>query len=283
MQLGDTPSATEQIWQQLAPLYWMYEVENLKPAAQALAVASPAGAAPALAASLRPVIVFQYVGAGRVLFHAIDSSWRWRLGSGEEYFSRYWVQTVRFLARGKLAGGRGAQLTADRREYRRGDTVQLRARFLDPRLAPAGEVVTVLIDSPGQVRRRVDLRRNPAMAGVFEGSLVDLAANEYQAVMAQPQLPGEPPATRFKVVAPPGELARLEMDAATLAAAAEATGGKFYTIENADQLPADLPAGRRVPLDNLPPAPLWNRWWLLAAFVACITSEWILRRRRGML
>jgi hypothetical protein len=96
-------------------------------------------------------------------------------------------------------------------------------------------------------------------------------------------LPGEPPATRFKVVAPPGELARLEMDAATLAAAAEATGGKFYTIENADQLPADLPAGRRVPLDNLPPAPLWNRWWLLAAFVACITSEWILRRRRGML
>jgi hypothetical protein len=96
-------------------------------------------------------------------------------------------------------------------------------------------------------------------------------------------LPGSAPATQFSVVAPPGELARLEMDADSLASAAETTRGKFYTIADADRLLAELPVGRRVPLENLPPIPLWNRWWLLAAFLICITCEWILRKRKGML
>jgi hypothetical protein len=73
------------------------------------------------------------------------------------------------------------------------------------------------------------------------------------------------------------------MDRRTLAAAAEATGGRFYTIADADRLLSELPAGRRVPIENLPPIPLWNRWWLLALFLACLTSEWILRKRKGML
>jgi von Willebrand factor type A domain len=283
MQLGDTPPDTEQIWQQLAPLYWLYEVEKPKPAAQVLAIESSARASSAPSPALRPIILFQYVGPGRVLFHAVDSTWRWRLGAGEAYFARYWVQTIRFLARGKLASGRGAQLVADRREYRQGDAVRLRARFLDPQLAPANEAVTVLIDSPGQARRRIALQRNLAAAGIFEGLLVDLAEGEYEAIMVQPQLTGNPPATRFAVVAAPGELSRLEMDAAALAAAAETTGGKFYRLVNADRLPAELPAGRRTPLESLPPVPLWNRWWLLAMFLACITSEWILRKRKGML
>jgi hypothetical protein len=283
LQLADTPEATEQIWQQLAPLFWLYEVGKLKPAGQTLAVTGSERAGASPIPPRLPIIAFQYVGPGRVLFHAIDSTWRWRLGVGDAYFSRYWVQMVRFLARGELSSGRGAQLTADRREYRRGDEVQLRARFLDPKLAPANDLVTLWIDSPGQARRRISLHRSPAATGVFEGTVVDLNEGQYEVVMSQPQMPGDPPTTRFVVVALPGELARLEMDAAALAAAAETTRGMFYTIENADQVPADLPAGRRVPLENLPPVSLWNQWWMLAAFLTCITSEWILRRRKGML
>ncbi len=101
--------------------------------------------------------------------------------------------------------------------------------------------------------------------------------------MVEPQLTSNPAAARFSVVPPPGEFARTEMDAAALAAAAETTHGKFYTIADADRLLTDLPAGRRVPIRNLPPIPIWNRWWLLSAFLSCITAEWILRKRKGML
>ncbi len=127
------------------------------------------------------------------------------------------------------------------------------------------------------------LHRNAAAEGVFEASLPDLADGQYEVLLAEPQLPGTPPATRFTVVAPPGEFARPEMDSAALSAAAETTRGKFFSIADADRLLAELPAGRRVPIENLPPIPIWNRWWLLTAFLSCLTLEWILRKRKGMM
>ena len=266
-QLGDSPSETEQIWSKLAPLYWFYPIGELKAGAQVFADGLG-----------KPVICFQYFGAGRVLFHAIDSTWRWRAGGGEPFFARYWVQTIRFLAHGKLGKGRGVELTTDRREYRRGEVAQLRARFLDTQLAPAGEEVVVLVNVAGQAQATNHAPSQSGIAGVYEGSLADLTDGQYEVLMVEPQLPGNPAAVRFSVVAPPGEFARPEMDAAALAAAAETTHGKFYTIADADRLLTDLPAGRRVPIRNLPPIPIWNRWWLLSAFLGCITAEWILRK-----
>jgi hypothetical protein len=283
-QLGDTPDESEQIWRKLAPQYWAFQVDELKPGAQVLGRSSidPGSHAERGNQDL-PLICFQHLGAGRVLFHAIDSTWRWRLGAGDANFARYWVQTIRFLARGKLTSGRGVQLLTDRREYHYGEPVQLRVRFLDLRLAPAGDEAVVLVDAPGQTRRRVTLRRISAAQGVFEASLTDVLQGKYEVLLAEPQLSGSPPVARFSVTAPPGELARLQMDAAALGEAAETTRGKFYTIADADQLLADLPTGRRVPIENLPPISLWNRWWLLATFVGCLTTEWILRKRKGML
>ncbi len=272
LQLGDSPNDTRQIWSKLAPLYWFVSCRQLKPGAQVLAE-GPAN----------PVILFQYFGAGRVMFHAIDSTWRWRIGAGDKYFARYWVQTIRFLARGKLGKGRGVQVTTDRREYHRGEVAHVRARFLDTQLLPTRDEVVVLVDATGQPRRRVTLRSNPAVSGVYDASITDLTDGQYQILMVKPQVPGNPPAARFEVVAPLGELARTEMDAHALAAATETTHGKFYTVGDADGLLADLPAGRRVPVENLPPISIWNRWWLLAAFLSCMTSEWILRKRKGMI
>ena len=85
------------------------------------------------------------------------------------------------------------------------------------------------------------------------------------------------------MVAPPGELADITMDEPTLRLLAEKTYGKFYTLATADELAADLPAGERVPLETLPPVELWNQWWMLLAITGCLTTEWILRKRRAML
>jgi len=228
-------------------------------------------------------LVSQLVGAGKVVFHATDSTWRWRIGMGDSMFARYWVQTIRYLARGKLTAGRGAELSTDRREYRRGEDVQVRLRFLDGRLAPAGDEVTVLVDTPGRVRERLVLRRDASFGSVFAGSLANLADGQYELLVADVPLPAGPPSARFTVVAPAGEMARTSMDRAALAAAAEATHGEFYTMADADRLADELPRGRRVPLESLPPLEIWNRWWLLAALVGLVTTEWILRKRKGML
>jgi len=281
MQLGDTPAETEAIWQGLAPLYWLLEVPDLKPAARVLAEhpfrlghhGRPL-----------PVMFLHYVGSGKVVFHATDETWRWRRRVGDVHFARYWVQLIRYLARSQLTGSDGtASLVADRREYARGESVRLRLRFHDERLAPeADDGATVVVEQQGGKSRRVRLGRGPIRRGVFEGIVADLPEGDYHAWMAIPTLDAPAPAVDFVVRPPPGEMEQIRMDADALRAAAERSAGRYYDVWSADRLADNLPPGRQVPIQALPPWPLWNRWPVLALFVGLLIGEWILRKRAAM-
>jgi hypothetical protein len=281
MQLGDTPAETAEIWARLPSLYWLMEAPDLKPGVRVLAVHPDR---PGSDGQRLPVIMMQYVGAGKVLLHATDETWRWRWRTGDVFFARYWVQMMRYLSRSILAGGdRSAVLTTDRREYRRGESVRLGLRFADERLAPAeDDGVTVVLEQQGHQTRRIRLHRSAAGRGVFEGLVVSPSVGAHHAWVAVPTIEGGAPAVDFSVAAPPGEFERVEMDAAELKRAAQTTKGHFYTVETADQLLRDLPKGRQVPVEALPPIPLWNAWPLLALFLGLLIAEWILRKSGGM-
>ena len=44
-----------------------------------------------------------------------------------------------------------------------------------------------------------------------------------------------------------------------------------------------FPEGHPVPIETLPPLPLWNKWPVLLLFLGLLTGEWLLRKRKGML
>jgi hypothetical protein len=283
MQLSDTLAESLAVWRNLPELYWSVETPDLRPGARVLAT-DPARVTPG--GEHMPIICTQFVGAGKVVFHATDETYRWaRHPQGERYFARYWVQTLRYLSRSKLLqGNRVAELTCDRREYRRGEPVRLRVRFVDDRLAPVrDDGVTVVLEREGSKRRQLTLSRDDISRGVFEALAGDLPEGRYRVWLAVPTLEGQPPSQRFTVLAPPGEQARLEMDLADLQAAAETSQGKFYTFRTADDLTDDLPRGRHVRIESLPPVPVWNSPLLAGLTVLLLLGEWILRKRVGLL
>jgi hypothetical protein len=226
----------------------------------------------------------QYVGSGKVLMHMTDETWRWRRGVGDRYFARYWVQMIRYLARSKLIDqGRRATLVADRREYRPGQRVRLRLRFADPRQAPSGgEDVVIVLEQEGHRTRRIPLTRHPAHE-MFEGTFVAAAPGRYHAWVAAPAMDDARPTVDFTVVPPAGEFERVRMEAAPLRRAAERTGGRFYTMDDAKRLPGDLPSGEHVPIETLPPVPLWNAWPLVLLFLTLLITEWIIRKMNAMI
>ncbi len=281
MQLGDTTAENREIWETLPPVYWLLELSDIKPAARVLAEHPTR-----LAGDGRPlpVICLQYVGAGKVLFHATEETWRWRRRLGHRYLARYWLQMSRSLSRSKLSGtDRSATLSADRQEYDRGDAIRLRVRFADERLAPAeDDGVIVVVEQPGRKSRRVPLHRISAGRGTFEAVLDNLAVGKYHAWVAVPTTDAAAPAVDFAVVEPPGEFEQIRMDATSLRRAAKQTKGRFYTFEQAGRLWKHLPPGRQVPVESLPPKPLWNKWPLLLLTLTLLITEWILRKRGTM-
>lgn len=280
MQLGATPSDTPGVWQHLPGLYWFLEIPETRPGVRVLAEHPTL-----LGREGRPLplVLMRYVGAGKVLFHATDETWRWRFRSGDVFFARYWIQALRYLARSKLHQQGRVSLATDRREYPRGEPVRLTVRFADPRQAPAADDgVTVLVEQKQSAIQRVTLRRNPTSRGTFEAALSGLAPGQYHASMVLPRLDTPAPAVDFTVLAPPGEFARIEMDSREMTRAAERSKGRFYTLQSAKDLLADLPEGHEVPLETLPPVPLWNTWPVMLALVVFLVGEWVLRKLAGM-
>jgi hypothetical protein len=280
MQLGEDPQQTAAVWENLPPLRWLLETSELKPGVRVLAE-HPTRVGPD--GRHLPVICMHYVGAGKVLMQLTDETWRWRWRVGDVFLERYWVQMIRFLSRGKLAGGnRSVLLSSDQPDYQRGQSVRLRVQFVDESRAPAADDgVTVVVEHQGYPTQRVQLHRSSGR-GVFEGVVSRPAVGSYHAWVALPVMEGGTPSTAFAVKPPAGEFEQIRMDTDALRQAAQQTKGCYYTIEIADRLLGDLPPGRQVPIETLPPIPLWNRWPVSLMFLALLIGEWVLRKRRGM-
>ncbi len=298
MQLGDSLGETATLWSRLAPLYWLANLNRLKPAARVLAEHPTRRTAEG---RLAPVILEQFVGAGTVVFHATDETQRWRIRLGDVLFGRYWVQTIRYLSRSKLLGQQPAELTTFHRKYRSGENVDLQVRFRDDRQAPADDGgVVVVVEREGDKSRRVSLSRSANRRGVFTGVFPSAAVGRYHAWVVSPNLPAPAPSVDFEVEPPPGELARLQVDLNELRQAAEGpyleaqkrTGdknlsqrgyGRLYRFSQASSLAADLPQGREVVLEPLQPFELWNWFPVPLLLLLVLVAEWILRKSKGLL
>jgi hypothetical protein len=277
---GDDEATSRKIWEGLPQLNWFLEAARKQPAAFVLAEHDQ------LAGSEGkfPLVLYQFVGAGKVMMNLMDDTWRWRFRVGDRYFGRFWIQTVRFLARSKLLGQKQAELTTDRARYQRNQPVQVQVRFPNPGIAPQNGEVTILVERKGQGPRRQTLQAGAGTKNVLEGALSGLSEGEYVVTLLPPPvLEGALPTTKFRVDPPAGEFERIPMNEPELNRAAQASHGRFYTPTSTDSLLSDLPPPQKVPLDTDPPIPLWNTWPLLLLFLAVVTAEWVLRKRKQML
>ena len=277
---GDDEVTSARIWANLPELFWFLEAPRKKPAALVLAEH------PTLTGSdgPLPLMLYQFVGSGKVMFNAIDDTWRWRFRVGDKYFGRYWIQTIRFLARSKLLGRKQAEIQTDRRRYQRNDPVVIRVRFPNPALAPASREVSVEVEKKGgSGPRKLTLTAASNTPNLLEAILPQAIEGEYTVrLLPPPVLEDGLPSTTFRVDPPAGEMERVQMNEPELIRAASVSNGAFYTPADTSAFLTNLPKPQKVPLDTDPPIPLWNTWPVLALFLTVLVTEWVLRKRKQM-
>jgi hypothetical protein len=284
------------VWNHLAEIFWWAEGYRPKPAAEMLLVHPQQPAAgpqrPGGPADNRhPLMVQQFVGAGRSLFFGIEETWRWRFREDEGRFNQFWIQTVRYLARSR--SGR-VKLALDRQTpYRRGDAIRITVRFPDDAPPPPADTKVEVVRErtpPGagnQGEKEPETLRLAKVEGsraTYEHLLTRTPEGDYRFWLAAPDVgPGKPYA-ECVVLPPPGEMEQLRMNQADLERSAEETRGRFYSLADADRLLDELPSGTRVALHTpTPPWPLWNHDTVFAGVLALLGMEWILRKRKHLL
>lgn len=282
---------TSNFWERLPQLTFVYQPLTPKSGTQVLAIAANTTAstlpnANAESASQdKALLLSQYAGAGRVALQATDETYRWTNFTGNDLVhQRYWGQTMRWLSRGRLAADKkNSQLVVMPRRTQFGQRVQFELRLGEDAGIVSSDLqpTVTLEDASGRVQQ-LALSRSSSSSRSFVAGRDDLLPSSYRAVLASPSLT-QPPSESFQVIAPPSEQANLRADWNALRDLAEKSRGKFYLLEQANNLLRELPTGVPTRLGALPPIPLWNQHWIAAAFVILITLEWILRRRARML
>ena len=279
------------------PLLWLATGYQQKPSAEVLATHPNIMEERFPSERKHPLIVQQFAGLGRVLFLGADETWRWRFRTDERWYNQFWTQMIRVLARTRVAQ---PELRTDKQtSYREGEPIRLSVRFPDDAPAPGPEVnVTVAVE-----RRPIDLGNGQPSRGSTESTTVQLRKVEgeralYDTLLTRTpvggyrfylnELPGHESTTRpraeAKVLPPPGELDRLELDRAAMESAATTSRGHYYTLPEASELVADIPDVTRLPVNRpMPPLTLWNHAGLFLLLVLILAVEWWLRRDMRLL
>ena len=282
------------MWDDLRPMYWVATGYKRKLSAEVLAV-HPDRPAEGFPGENHPLALQQFVGAGRVIFFGFDETWRWRFRQGEKRFDEFWRQGVRVLSRNRVSR---AELRTDKQTaYRRDEPIRLTVRFPDDAPPPAADApVKVTVErtplkSPDGTpaggtteSQTVQLAKVEGTRATYQTLLTRTPEGEYRFYLTDPAVPGSRPRSEAKVLPPPGERERLEMNRAELMRAAAESRGKFYTLADAEQVVDDLPDVERVPLNQpVPPVPLWNHAAAFGLLLMLLACEWVVRRRERLL
>ncbi|HVI73538.1 MAG TPA: glutamine amidotransferase [Anaeromyxobacteraceae bacterium] len=240
-----------------------------------------------------PLVAVREVGSGRALAVATDSSWYWGFVAAEESgssraYQRFWNNALRWLVRDPALTP--VQVEPDRPAVEPGEPVGLSVSVRTPDYGPGAglPVHGELVGEDGKTVARGD-----AVAGADGTARLELVPpgpGAYKVIAsARPRCRQEPCPPDAPVETATGAVAVRasgpeDADAAPrpelLRAMAEATGGAFSTADRGLP-PVHLAEADVVEVGRRKDVPIWDRAWFLAALVASLGVEWVLRRRWG--
>jgi hypothetical protein len=270
-QLYADPSKNRSVWGRMPSFHWAAAVGEASPAAQVLAefetVDGPL-----------PLIAEQFVGRGRVLMLATDSTYRWRRNIGSHLFYRFWGQAIRHTARNKRQGGEDSSLLVQPRQVEPGGQVLVELYAVDERGLPldAGRATVQVVR--GEEVEPVDLEQ-AGQAGYFRGAWQPERPGEYRLTYTDGR--GMTLSSQVRVAGSGRELARPTVDRDTLGTLADLSGGRLLELHQLGQLP-DLLEGEQVTVPRRLEAEVWDNWLVLTLLVGLYCLDVGIRRAMGL-
>jgi len=246
----------------------------------------------------RPVVAIGRAGSGRAMVVTAGPTWPWSFDTsaaakGAGAYARFWGQAIRFLAgEEENTSGPGISLRLDRGEavYPNGSSVTIFAsvRGASGELTPHAEVSAhVLASAPGAKADHVRLSPSHGRPGEYEATFTPSRSGRHT-VEVNARAKAEAGGTdfgsasiKFEIESPGTEDERFDVDTKTLRAIADASGGRFVPVAQAQQLVEYLRARQSQRREAVSFA-FWNAPMFFVLLVAAAGVEWFVRRRMQM-
>jgi len=252
------------------------------------------------------IFACQSFGRGRTFSMSPDSTWAWgheierNWGEGDNrYFRKFWRNVVFWLTENR-ASNRRLRVETDKNFYRPGQPIEITARAFDDKLAetaayhvvarlrnpadgeslPFDETATNLVPQLGD-----PVYRGKLTAPQASTMLENRSSTVHQLMLDVAALDGDrvesASSALLQVIDDPVEFRDPRPDPSHLKELAQATAGRVI------QTPAELAAllaghPEAAVSEVVTHAPLWDNPLLWLLFLGMLTSEWVLRRLKGL-
>jgi hypothetical protein len=234
-----------------------------------------------------PLLLTRKLGRSKVLAWTAYGLWRWELAydvQNGEVPGRLLSNAVRWLT--TREDDKQVRITPAKEFFDSGEDVEIFAQVYNASYEPVDNAaVNVTVTREGETREMV---LSPLGAGRYSG-LLDVTEEGDYSFSGKAELDGQTLGTdkgRFAVGELNIEFQDTRMNNVLLRQIASATGGRYFTIDDAGDLPAAVSGTESFsPTDRLIKSDiqLWNLVWLLALAVLLFAIEWYLRKQAGML
>ena len=256
----------------------------------------------------KPLVIaaVQRYGQGHSMVLAADTTWRWYLGlrglGRETPYIKFWGQAMRWLAGKEIKEAEEKGLTAytDRRYYEPGQTVRIYARVRDKQGQATNQAnVTATVHGPAGPPVARQIPYIPGTTGKYEVDFDPPSPGEYKMNVQAELLDGpvdKAKLLQFQVGRPNLEFDKLDLNDALLKRLADKTKGKYVTMVGLNNFVGQLKS-REEAKSTITSVDVWSddslslfgqrlSPYLLVAFglfVAAVTAEWVLRKRRQLI
>ncbi len=272
--------------QNMAPFQVLNRVKAAKPGASVIATVTDARG------TSYPALVVQRFGRGRSAALTLGDFWHWGFHDAEAHhdMDKAWRQMMRWLV---TDVPNRVDLAAEQLADDPTGAVLLQVRVRDPKFLPLDnasvtlQVQAVLTDALAGAQTnaiQLQVEPSPAEPGLYQATFVPRATGGYQATTSVTNSEGVEvgrAAAGWSTDLAAEEFRSLSPNVPLLESIARKTGGEIIALEKLDRFARELPR-RKSPVMDSWTYPLWHTPALFAFALACLISEWGLRRWKGL-
>jgi uncharacterized membrane protein len=234
----------------------------------------------------KPLIAFQRYGKGMTFMITSDDLWTWAfgvytLGEDDSYYRRFWSGTIRWLSSVRTQADQ-VNVEPGKQTYTRDEKVNIKTYVYNENYDPVSDAqIKAQVRTPAGTLR--DIKFVFEENGRYSAEFLPTMDGNHKVEVEAERL-GRPigkGSAEFIVQTATLEYQSTQLNEPMLKQIADISGGSYYNISNISELPQAIKEIKESNI-SIKERSIWDNAWMLGIVLVLLTTEWLLRKKKGL-